>query len=148
MIHAFLPKAPTQSGDVKGKYYTRHGACNQCGKCCTNIYLIYGDDTITSEAQFEKIKRKDPEYRHFKPVHETEHGLQFQCIHLTAENQCSIYEDRPTFCKSYPTEKGILMGGELSTGCGYSFTVNRPFQSVLADVATQKRLKPGKLLSQ
>ena len=147
MIHSFLGKEiRQQSGEIRGQYYTRHGSCNMCGKCCTNIYLIHGEDTIDSVAMFEKLKRKNPEYEWFSPVNETEHGLQFQCVHLQPDNSCGIYEDRPTFCKKYPSEKSLLLGGQLAEGCGYTFEIINSFQSVLSQVAEKKRLKAGKLL--
>jgi hypothetical protein len=96
---------------------------------------------------FEVLKPKYPEYRHFKPIGATEHGIQFQCIHLTDAKECGIYAKRPQFCRNYPSEKSILLGGTLAEGCGYSFKLLRSFQQVLTETARQKRMKkPGKLL--
>lgn len=148
MIYAFLPgKARPQSGTVQGKYYTRTGGCNQCGRCCEDIYLIHNDRTIDSAELFEELKPHNPEYEYFEPVRETSEGIQFKCKHLGPDKRCTIYAKRPDFCRNYPSEKSILLGGNLAEGCGYSFELIRTFQDVLAKTAEKKTLKPGKLLS-
>lgn len=124
-----------QDGEVVGKHYTRTGQCNQCGKCCTNIYLVYNQRTVMSVAEFEKLRQFEPEYKYFTPLDETEHGVRFQCRHLKLDNSCAIYGERPTFCKLYPSEHGIMLGAELATGCGYSFKPNVDFKNVLSKAA-------------
>ena len=47
--------------------------CDRCGVCCKNIRL--------SEFYSEELDRGD--------------GV---CIHLTADNLCEIYSERPLFC--------------------------------------------------
>ncbi|MDH4379770.1 MAG: YkgJ family cysteine cluster protein [Vampirovibrionales bacterium] len=133
--------APPQSGEVEGQFYKRTGGCNQCGKCCTNIYLIHTDRPIQTEAEFEHLQRYEPEYASFKPIAADEHGLRFQCGHLQPDNTCEIYNERPSFCRKYPSEKGVLLGGQLATGCGYSFEVLQPFQSVLENSNKQPQSK-------
>jgi Fe-S-cluster containining protein len=138
IVKTFLkPEEVRQSGVIQGQYYERTGACNQCGKCCTNIYLVYGQQTITSIAMFEEVKSQNPEYEYFKPVLEQEDGVLFQCIHLQADNSCGIYHNRPLFCRKYPSEHSLLMGGKLAEGCGYSFRLLRSFKDVLQQVAKQ-----------
>ncbi|MBY0404791.1 MAG: YkgJ family cysteine cluster protein [Cyanobacteria bacterium] len=147
IIHSFLSKTDAaQSRPIRGKYYVRTGACNQCGKCCKDIYLIHGNETIDTLELFEALKPENPEYRHFKPVESTENGLQFQCMHLSPTNQCTIYQNRPDFCRKYPSEKTILLGGALAKGCGYKFELLQTFDQVLQKVSTQKNIKAGKLL--
>jgi Fe-S-cluster containining protein len=146
IIHSFLSKGEKPPADVvKGKYYTRTGSCNQCGKCCKDIYLIHEDKTIDSLELFEELKPANPEYQHFVVVGETEHGLQFQCKHLSPENRCAIYENRPDFCRKYPSEKSILLGGSLAKGCGYKFELIRTFEDVLSQVAQKPHLSAGRL---
>lgn len=148
IIHSFLAKKDRkQSGTLRGKYYVRTGSCNKCGKCCTDIYLIHHDRTIDTLELFEALKPENPEYQHFKVVRETPDGLQFQCTHLSPENRCTIYENRPDFCRNYPSEKSILLGGNLAKGCGYTFELIRTFQDVLTQTAEKKTLKAGKLLT-
>lgn len=149
IVKSFLKTdAQKQSEPVKGKYYTRTGSCNQCGKCCTNIYLVHNKLTIETREEFEKLKADDPEFRYFEVADDTGHGLRFRCKHLQPDNSCAIYEDRPDFCRRYPSEYSLLSGGELAEGCGYSFQLINTFKDVLGDVAAKKRLNPGKLLSE
>lgn len=150
-VKALLKKPdPPQTGLVSGKFYDRAGSCHGCGKCCTNIYLIHGDETIASVARFEELQALEPEYASFKPIGVEDDGVLFQCIHLQADNRCAIYEERPSFCRLYPSEKSLLMGGKLAENCGYQFHVKQPFNQVLSRVADKHRNKPpkaGKLLS-
>lgn len=136
IVKSFLsPEEFKQSGLVAGQYYERTGSCNLCGKCCTNIYLIHGQKVIDTPALFEKLKAENPEYESFKPVLQEEDGLLFQCIHLQSDNSCGIYENRPDFCRKYPSEQSILMGGKLAEGCGYQFRLLQTFQDVLKQLA-------------
>jgi len=144
IVKSFLkPEEAQQAGRVQGQYYERSGSCNQCGKCCTHIYLVYGQQTITSVEMFEEIKATNPEYHSFKPLVQesgetsSEDGLLFQCTHLQADNTCADYENRPDFCRKYPSEQSLLMGGKLAEGCGYKFRLLRNFQDVLKQVASQ-----------
>jgi len=129
-----LTQAP-QAGRVEGQYLVRSGACNLCGKCCNNIYLLHDEDPIQDEAEFAELQQRNPEYVGFMPISKDEHGLRFACKHLQPDNRCGIYQDRPSFCQQYPSEKGILLGGQLAEGCGYSFAPWVTFQETLATLA-------------
>lgn len=130
-----------QSGEVKGKYLIRHGACNLCGKCCTNIYLVHDEKAIESVEEFARLLPENPEYEGFTPIDTDEHGVRFRCRHLSPENRCTVYNDRPSFCRKYPSEKGILLGGQLADGCGYSFEVIMKFEEILAKTAQKQSRK-------
>lgn len=147
IIKSFIrPEEPAQQGAVAGQYYERTGACNQCGKCCSHIYLVYGQKTINSIDMFEAVKEKSPEYHYFKPLpsQNDPDGLLFQCVHLQADKSCGIYQNRPDFCKKYPSEHSILMGGKLAEGCGYQFRLLRSFQDVLKQVNQTESLSSPK----
>ena len=150
IVKSFLrPEENKQAGVVQGQYYERSGSCNQCGKCCTHIYLVYAQQTINSVSMFEEIKANNPEYHYFKPLRQEsdEDGLLFQCIHLQADNTCGIYEQRPSFCRQYPSEHSLLMGGKLAEGCGYRFRLLNTFQDILGQVAARQgtaAVHPGK----
>jgi len=131
---------PQQTGEVTGRYLKRRGSCNQCGRCCTNIYLIHENDTIKTVAEFEQYQRVDKEFEGFIPIDTDEHGVRFQCKHLQANNHCAIYTDRPSFCRQYPSEKGVLLGGVLAEECGYSFEVIHKFKTILAEAAQKAEL--------
>jgi Fe-S-cluster containining protein len=110
---------------------------------------VYAQQTINSVAMFEEIKANNPEYHYFKPLRpdSDEDGLLFQCVHLQADNTCGIYEQRPSFCRQYPSEHSLLMGGKLAEGCGYRFRLLNTFQDVLGQVAARQgavAVSPGK----
>ncbi len=150
IVKAFLrPEETPQAGRLQGQYYERTGQCNQCGKCCTQIYLVYGQQTINSVEMFEAIKAENPEYASFKPLRNEsdEEGLQFQCVLLQPDNTCGAYEQRPDFCRNYPSEQSLLMGGKLAEGCGYQFRLLQNFQAVLQQVATHGPTRSFNLLT-
>ncbi len=138
---------PPQDGPVTYEYYVRTGKCNQCGKCCSGIYLIHGEEVISSVPQFEDLKKRHEDYRHFLPIEETEQGIKFRCKHLQEDKSCGIYDDRPMFCKKYPSETTLLMGGSLAPQCGFSFKAKYSFTEMLDKAAEKKKLNPGKLLN-
>lgn len=138
VFNRVLKKDPKQSGEVVGQYLKRQGSCNQCGRCCTNIYLIHEEHTLKTIEEFERYRSVEPEFEGFIPVDQDEHGLKFQCKHLKPDNTCAIYDDRPGFCRYYPSEEGILMGGALAEQCGYSFEVITKFKAILAKTAQQQ----------
>lgn len=141
----FASQGPPEGNIQHGKLYNRTGECHSCGQCCTNIYLVHGNLPIATLADYERIKGQNPEYEYFKPVAETEDGVRFQCTHLQEDNRCAIYEDRPSFCRRYPTEDVLLLGGILAENCGYRFTPGISFSSHLAQTAKKKRLSPEKI---
>jgi Fe-S-cluster containining protein len=110
-----------------GKFYKRLGDCNQCGQCCKRVYLTFGQVPITSIAQLNQLKARYPDYRPFEPIEENETGVLLRCSHLTEENTCGIYETRPWFCRTFPTEETITHGGQLHQDCSYQFEAIKPF---------------------
>jgi Fe-S-cluster containining protein len=138
---------PPQSGRIEYQYYVRTGECNNCGKCCSGIYLVHHEEVIKTVEQFDRLKAQHEDYRHFIPVEENESGVQFRCSNLTPENTCGIYNDRPQFCKKYPSEGTLLMGGGLAPEWSYIFQAKHTFSELLAQTAEKKNLQPGILLN-
>ena len=129
-----------QNGALKGRYYERTGSCNQCGKCCTNIFLVHGEQTIDNVARFEELKQSNPDFHSFEPLLEASEegeGLVFRCRNLLPDNTCAEYDTRPDFCRRYPSEQGLLMGGKLAETCGYKFRLLKTFQDVLSELPIQ-----------
>lgn len=117
-----------------GDYYTRTGSCNQCGQCCQNIYLTYRRKVIETEADFFAIKQLHPkEYGTFEPLEQGTKGVVFRCVALGSNNQCTQYETRPSFCRTYPTEDALLAGSKLPVECSYQFKVHHTFEQVLKE---------------
>ncbi|MFM7389484.1 MAG: YkgJ family cysteine cluster protein [Vampirovibrionales bacterium] len=117
---------------IEGTYTIRSGACNGCGECCQSLYLTYRRLLLQTEAEFEALKQLHPsEYAGFAPIGYGNKGLLFNCVHLQADKRCGIYEHRPGFCRTYPTEDSILTGGKLPAECSYIFTMKQTFASIL-----------------
>lgn len=122
---------PPQGGDVEYQYYVRTGDCNQCGQCCSGIALVHNQSAIQTVEEFDQLKKKYPDYRHFEPIEETQHGIVFKCKNLGEDNACGIYDDRPLFCRKYPSEGTLLLGGQLAPECSYGFTKKIAFENIL-----------------
>lgn len=137
---------PPQKGAVEYQYYVRTGECHQCGQCCSGIYLVHGDEVIESVEQFDKLKERYEDYRHFIPMEETDIGVMFRCRNLQPDNTCGIYEDRPLFCRKYPSEATLIYGGSLAPQCGFTFKAKHKFAEILQKAAAKKNLNPGKLM--
>jgi Fe-S-cluster containining protein len=116
---------------VVGKYYTRTGACNGCGVCCKDLVLSYQGETVKTLAEFEQLKARFEEYQAFVPKEESAHGLVFDCAYLQPDNQCGQYQERPVFCRRYPTEHVLLQGGKLPEECSYQFKAKQAFDQFL-----------------
>lgn len=127
---AFLKPTP-QEGVLEGQYYRRSGSCNSCARCCQEIYLVYGGEVVAQPEAFEQLKKLEPQYQAFVIQETTEYGLLFACSNLLPDNSCGIYEDRPQFCRDYPSETNLLQGGTLPADCSYTFEVRKPFHQVL-----------------
>jgi Fe-S-cluster containining protein len=138
---------PPQKGTVEFQYYIRSGGCHNCGACCSGIYLVHGEEVIESVEQFEKLKNRHEDYRHFIPMEETDMGVMFKCRNLQPDNSCGIYDDRPLFCRKYPSEATLVYGGSLAPQCGYLFKAKHKFADILNKTSQKKTLRPGKLLN-
>lgn len=138
--------APPQAGVVTYKYYVRTGACHNCGQCCSAIHLVHNDHAIADEAEFARLQEKHEDYRHFIPDGKSDVGLVFRCKHLTPDKRCGIYDDRPLFCRKYPSETTLLFGSNLAQECGFRFSPKVPFGQVLQRIAKRPPKSPGRLL--
>lgn len=125
------PQPYSEEPPVTGKYYTRTGYCNGCGHCCQNIALIFENEVVKTVAAFQALKDAHPEYEAFRVSFANDEGLLFHCSHLLPDNRCGIYNDRPGFCRNYPSEQGLILGGRLPEECSYRFTPRRSFSSTL-----------------
>lgn len=135
---AFMPRlqegVPPEDQDafLEGKTYHRHGGCNGCGRCCEGIFLGHEGGLIQTVAQWEAIKEDHPHYGWFIPLEIQDQGIMFRCKKLGADKRCSDYENRPQFCRDYPSEDGIMMGGCQPLECSYWFSKAHRFQDILA----------------
>ena len=89
---------------------SENNTCNNCinltGGCCTNANLIIHKSEIKPFMEAKKTGRL-PESQSFEKL-DDEDDLYFyqahgeRCLFLSDENNCIIYDQRPTVCKMYP----------------------------------------------
>ncbi len=121
-----------------GKKLLVQGSCNRCGKCCQKINLQWGATWLKSLKKWKSIQKKDPRYERFEIVGRTQDNLlTFSCKSMV-DGQCTDYESRFTFCKTYPEPAVFLMGGIFQKECGYSLAEGKPFAKEFKKHATGK----------
>ena len=119
---------------VRGREVVVSGRCNMCGRCCRGLNLTLGDrgGWIRSKHLFELAKKQHPAYERFEITGRTPTGiLIFKCKMLDENNLCGDHENRPGYCRTYPTPDLYFMGGELLPGCGFRFEVVPRFNRIL-----------------
>lgn len=99
------------------------GECKQCGECCrTNDQWLDNTDEMAefAAARGWKVRQRG------KLIQAEAIDV---CPHLTKDNKCGIYENRPRYCAGYPhnidlenCKKLGLDPNKLLPGCcGYRF---------------------------
>lgn len=114
--------------------YKLDGKCKQCGACCRNIVFMIDENYVTTESQFEALKKFDKKYNHFEINGKDDKGvLLFKCKSLTPNNKCKDYLFRSLYCRAYPfvTEKIRLGGCETFETCGFNIKINKNFKDYL-----------------
>jgi len=95
---------------------------------------MIGDQYLTREEEFERIKKLDDKYNHFFISSRDETGiLLFTCKSLGEDNLCTCYPFRSLYCRLYPRikTKHIRAGAEMPEGCGYYIESNVKFEEFL-----------------
>ena len=120
---------------IFGAKYKITGSCKQCGKCCSEIRFINGNQYVTTEAQFEALKRFDKRYTNFEisGFDEDKKTLLFRCKGLLNNGKCKFYNFRSIACRIYPhpSKKFLLGGGKLLDNCGYRIETTKKFEEFL-----------------
>ena len=75
----------------------RHFKCRRCGECCTKTFVMLPDPEIYSISSFLKIRP-----RRVRRLLNKEGLLPPPCPFLKSKNICSIYQVRPSVCRTYP----------------------------------------------
>lgn len=117
----------------------RRGLCDMCmAGCCTLIVEVTGDDLVrmgaTDQWELENDRRglirrlqADGTVLRYNTRSEKfilARGAGGECIFLTGDRRCSIYEKRPSVCRSHPDKAGPRRGfcpyrpKALRTGAG------------------------------
>jgi len=97
--------------------------CLQCGNCCRKVGPRFGESDVKRLARvvgFDRaafvrdvlVRDEDPGWR----------LRTLPCPYVGEDNRCSVYEDRPRDCESYPylAERGIQRSlGRLAFNTGF-----------------------------
>lgn len=95
---------------------------------------MIGDNYITTEEQFDNMKKWDKKYEHFFISGKNDKGaLLFTCKSLGEDNRCKDYHLRSIYCRRYPQiDKKVVLGGfETFDECGYEIVVDKKFEDFL-----------------
>lgn len=96
--------------------------CTQCGNCCTGApgYVWFGEDEAQQMADHLGIEKREFYQRYTKrkmgrwTLDEVRYKKQYDCVFLERDERgkgkCSIYEVRPTQCRTWPFWLSNLAG--------------------------------------
>ncbi len=78
-------------------------SCLACANCCKTISPVFKERDITRIAAYFKMRPADFTQKYLFLDEEGDYVLQsVPCPFLNKDNSCSIYEQRPFACRSYP----------------------------------------------
>lgn len=85
--------------------------CLQCANCCKNHSPRFKIPDIKRIAKFQGMKEGDFILQYLRLDEDNDYVLQAQpCSFLQANNECSIYDVRPSDCARYPyTDEDVLL---------------------------------------
>jgi uncharacterized protein len=100
-------------------YHTEklHFSCTQCGKCCTGSpgYVWVTEKEIEVIARHLNLTPKEVVMRYTRRVGHrlslVERKSDYSCIFLK-DDQCTLYDARPTQCRTYPFWPSIMKSKE------------------------------------
>ena len=98
------------------------GKCKNCGECCKTIVFYVGENPVSTEEQFELLKKWDKIYNNFTINGRASDGaLYFKCRALREDNKCGVYLFRSIACRMYPKYQASFFtrGNGLKSCCGY-----------------------------
>jgi uncharacterized protein len=77
--------------------------CLQCANCCKTTSPIFYPKDIERAAKALRIKAAEFEAQYLRIDEDKDFVLKSSpCPFLHADNECGIYESRPTACREYP----------------------------------------------
>ena len=113
------------------------GACQSTGQCCRSIDLFYRERPITTVRDWHAFLDDFPTLQHFQPTVFNGRIQSFDCHHLSANNRCLDYGNRPSLCRDYP-RSFVLSHGTLHPGCGYRIDIlDQHYQSLFPSIQSR-----------
>lgn len=85
------------------KYFTENIDCTACGNCCKNIMISVDDNEVRNIATALQQDFTTCKNKYFDSSTESDSILinAIPC-HFLKENKCTVYENRPSACASFP----------------------------------------------
>jgi uncharacterized protein len=86
-----------------GKHFTKAIDCTACGNCCKNIMISADSQEILKisnalQMEFDVCKKK-----YFESSTESDnHLINAIPCHFLKDDKCTVYENRPSACASFP----------------------------------------------
>lgn len=86
-----------------GKYFTENIDCTACGNCCKNIMISVNDAEVKNIATALQQDFRICKNTYFEHSNESD-AILINAIpcHFLTENKCTVYENRPSACASFP----------------------------------------------
>jgi len=75
--------------------------CLECGGFCCKFHMYPKEGTSKRCREYHDV-RSEPTMQHDKYW-----IMRSLCPHVTEEGLCSIYEDRPQFCRDFPEKRSV-----------------------------------------
>ena len=126
-IKFYVNKTFSNPMKVKGK-------CRACGECCRTIVFYVGENPVSTNEQFELLKKWDKKYYNFIPNGIAHDGaLYFKCKFLKDDGKCKVYPIRSISCRMYPKYSASFFtrGNGIKECCGYYLEPSKNFKDFL-----------------
>ena len=91
-----------------------HLNCLNCANCCRTALAVFEKPDIRRISKHFEMTEKDFIKKYLKPHPDYEYLIKtLPCPFLAEDNKCSIYEIRPTGCRTYPPARLQLSEEQL-----------------------------------
>ena len=88
--------------------------CLNCANCCSTALAVFEKPDISRISKHLKMTKPDFIKKYLKPHPDYEYLIKtLPCPFLAPDNKCSIYEIRPTGCRTYPPARLQLSDEQL-----------------------------------
>lgn len=116
----FICVIGNDSNDVK--FVSKHGElCERCGWCCKNCKPIkVRPDEVPKIGSMDNLEIGDEDYFIMK----------VPCIYQNSENKCTIYDNRPDSCETFPisvNNGSLVVQRDINCYFIYNFLINKVY---------------------